>query len=59
MTKDYQDTKIRCFSGATVDDMFNYITSLLKKEPDHALLHTGTNNCKHTTSVEIITKIKL
>ena len=49
--------KIRCFSGATVDDMFDYITPRLNKEPGHVLLHTVRNNCKHNTSDEIITKI--
>ena len=51
------NTKVRCFSGATVDDMFDYITPLLKKEPDHILLHTGTNNCNFNTSDVILTKI--
>ena len=38
------NVKVRCFSGATVDHMKDYLKPLLKKEPDNIILHVGTNN---------------
>ena len=36
--------KVRPFSGATVDDMYNYLPPLLKKRPDNIILHVGSND---------------
>ena len=34
---------MRSLPGATIDDMYDYIKSLLKKTPDNVILHTGIN----------------
>lgn len=52
------NVKVRCFSGATVDDMFDYILPLLRKKPDHIILHVGTNNATSSTPEEIMVKIE-
>ena len=55
--KKNMNVKVRSFSGATVDDMYNYITPLLKKKPDHILLHVGTNNARNDTSENIFNRL--
>ena len=37
--------KVRSFPGATVDDMFDYLLPLLKKQPTNIILHVGSNDC--------------
>ena len=34
---------MRSLPGATIDDMYDYIKSFLKKAPDNVILHTGIN----------------
>ena len=46
----YMNVKVRPFSGSTVNDMFNYITPLLQKQPDYILLHLGSNDSINSTS---------
>ena len=53
----YMNVKVRAFSGATVIDMFNYITPLIKKRPDHILLHVGTNDAVNLSSDKIFTDL--
>ena len=48
---------LRCFSGAKVEDMKNYINPLLKKCPDYVIIHVATNNCKLETSDAILVKL--
>ena len=36
--------KVRPFSGATIEDMYDYLKPILKKRPDNIILHVGTNN---------------
>ena len=44
------NVKVRPFSGSTVNDMFNYISPLLRKQPDYILLHLGSNDSINSTS---------
>ena len=52
------NTKVRSFPGATVADMFDYLKPLLKKRPDKVILVIGANDIEHTSSQEIVAKIK-
>ena len=36
--------KVRSFSGATIEDIYDYLKPILKKCPDKIILHVGTNN---------------
>ena len=49
--------KVRPFPGANVDDMFSYIKPLLRKRPDHIILHIGSNDAPEKTSQEILDEI--
>ena len=57
------NVKVRCFPGADIDDMFDFITPLLKKAPSYIILHIGgTNDAIDKSSTDIlngILKLKL
>ena len=40
---------VKCFSGATVEDMESYIIPMKKRKPDVAILHFRTNNLHNKT----------
>ena len=53
----FKSVQVRCFSGATIDDMqFNLIPSLRKKSAA-LVLHIGTNNSPNETSYQIYNKL--
>ena len=49
--------KVRVFLGATVDDMYDYLTPLLKKKPSNIILHIGSNDAPYKTSENIMNEI--
>ena len=49
--------KVRPFSGATIDDMYNYIQPLLQKKPKTIILHIGTNDAPNKTSQDIVNSL--
>ena len=53
MVKDYS------FSGATTDDMDFFLKLLRNREPDHLILHTGTNDIRGQSPEEIAKRIRL
>ena len=44
ISTNFKSVKVRCFSGATIDDMYFNLIPLLKKKPATLVLHVGTNN---------------
>lgn len=42
-------TQVKCSSGATVDNMSDYIKPTLRHNPNEIILHVGTNNVKLET----------
>ena len=46
--------KIFDYRGATIDDLHHHIIPLLKKKPDHLILHAGTNDAVSKTSRQIL-----
>ena len=49
--------KVRCCRGAMVEDMFDYLKTILKRKPDYVVLHVGTNNAKDITSRKILDQL--
>ena len=49
--------KVRAFSGATVDDMHDYLKPLLRKKPDNIILHIGTNDSLNKSAKDIMEEI--
>ena len=45
--------KVRSFPGATINDMFEYITPLLRKKPSRLIAHVGTNDASFSTAKQI------
>ena len=50
-------TKVCCFPGSTVSDMHDYLIPLLKKEPDHILIHVGMNDATNKSSGKILEEL--
>ena len=46
--------KVRSFPGSTINDKYDYIKPLLKKNPDSVILHVGTNDAPNSTSRTIL-----
>ena len=49
--------KVRSFSGATIEDMYDYLKSILKKCPDNIMLHVGTNNAAREPAKTVFGKL--
>ena len=45
--------KVRCFPGATINNMKDYLKPLIKKCPSALILHVGTNDAVNSTSHDI------
>ena len=51
------NVKVRSFPGARIDDFYDYLKPLLKKEPSTIILHIGTNDSTNKTSGQIINEM--
>ena len=49
---------VRPFPGACVDDMFYYLTPLLKKKPTNIVLHIGSNDAPFKSANDIANEIR-
>ena len=49
-----ENVYVKSFSGAKVDEMYDYAKPSMKYSPDLLILHCGTNNLKEEKSPEII-----
>ena len=49
--------KVRYFSGATIEDMYDYLKPILKKCPDNIILHVGTNNAAREPAKTVFDKL--
>lgn len=45
---------VKSFSGATVQDMVDYVKPSMRRKPDLIILHAGTNDLRSEKSAEII-----
>ena len=45
----FKSVNVRCFSGATIDDIYFNLIPLLRKKPAALVLHVGTNNSSNET----------
>ena len=57
ISTNFKSVKVRCFSGATIDDMYFNLIPLLRKKPATLVLHVGTNNSSNETSFQIYDKL--
>ena len=53
LSRNNQVVKVRDFRGATIDDLKHHLVPLLKKKPEHIILHIGTNDAVSKTSRQI------
>ena len=57
ISTNFKSVKVRCFSGATIDDMYFNLIPLLRKKPVALVLHVGTNNSSNETPFQIYDKL--
>ena len=48
---------MKSFSGASVNDMFDYIQPTIRQHPEHIILHVGTNDLKNSIPRKVAEKI--
>ena len=51
------NVKVRCFPGATISDMFDYLKPLFKNNPESVIIHIGTNDSTKSSSRELLDKM--
>ena len=51
-------TKVRCFKGSTIADLYDYLKPLIKKKPEKIILMVGTNDLVNLSAAEMTKSIK-
>ena len=49
--------KVLSFPGATCGDMDHYLQPIISREPDHVILHVGTDDLSSSKPEEVVSKI--
>ena len=57
ISTNFKSVKVRCFSGATIGDMYFNLIPLLRNKPTTLVLHVGANNSSNETSFQIYNKL--
>ena len=57
ISTNFKCIKVRCFSEATIDDMYFNLIPLLRKKLAVLVLHVGTNNLSNETPFQIYDKL--
>ena len=52
-----QNVSIKSFSGATVDDMSDFLKPTIRKKPNKLIIHAGTNDVRHSSPKVIAEKV--
>ena len=52
-----QNVTVKSFSGATVDDMSDFLTPTIRKHPDKLIIHAGTNDIRKSDPKTVADKI--
>ena len=53
LSEKHDNVKVFHFSGARTEDINQYITPIMKKQPDYLILHVGTNDATTNTPKKI------
>ena len=49
--------KIHASSGATIENLHDYMLPVARREPDNLIIHVGTNNIRNDTPEKIVEKL--
>ena len=52
------NAKVRCFPGASIDDMYDFLKPHIKKKPTNIILHISSNDSTQKSADKIIEEIK-
>ena len=54
-----QNVSVKSFSGATVDDMSDFLKPTLRKHPDKLIIHVGTNDIRKSDPKIVADKVTI
>ena len=54
-----QNVSVKSFSGATVDDMRDFLKPTLRKHPDKLIIHVGTNDIRKSDPKIVADKVTI
>ena len=57
LSSNNQVVKVRDFRGATIRDLKHHLVPLIKKKPEHIILHIGRNDAVSKTSMQILDEL--
>ena len=57
LSKMYGNVKVVHFPGAKIEDINQYIITIIKKQPDYLFPHIGTNYATTNTSKKIVSNL--
>ena len=57
LSNDEQIVSVKSFSGATVDDMGDFLKPSIRKRPDKLIIHAGTNDVRSSSPTTIAKKV--
>ena len=57
LSRNNQVVKVRDFRGVTIDNLKHHLVPLLKKKPEHIILHIGTNDAVSKMSRQILNEL--
>ena len=52
-----RNVSVKSFSGATLNDMSDFLKSTGRKQPDNLIIHAGTNGLRRSNPNEVADKI--
>lgn len=52
-----RNIKVHSFPGLRIQDMYNYLVPLLRKQPDKIILHVGTNDVPYIKADEMLQEL--
>ena len=52
-----QNVAVKSFSGATVEDMNDFLRPTTRRQPDKLVIHVGTNNIRSSTPQNIADEV--
>ena len=57
LSNDYVDVRLRCHGGCTIKCLYTHLPWAFALQPEHIIIHVGTNDCAKKTSDEVLKEL--
>lgn len=57
LSNDHVDVRIRCHGGCTIKCLYTHLPWAFALQPEHIIIHVGTNDCAKKTSDEVLKEL--